>query len=639
MINLPLLNLRKRKRLSSVLGLTLDGSRLEGLVLQRAMGAFHVRHPFSVSLSLDPLTNAPELVGREIRNHLDAAGVRERNCVVGLPLKWVLATHVEVPDLPEADIASFLQIEAERGFPCDMQTLQVITSRCQAPGGKQQALLAGIPKNHLAALDRVLRAAKLRPVSLSLGIAALQPAVAGEASGELALAIGETHVALQVTCGGGVAALRALEGALEIEGAQRVLHADLVAREARITLGQLPAELRQAVRRVRIFGPPNLARQLADEMELRFESMGLEIECVSSYSPNEFGVEVPAGVAVSPAFSLAARLLAGQGTVFEFMPPRVSTWRQMAARYSSGKLRTALTAAGSVAVLVGGLFFYQQWQLWGLESPMGENGPPMEGTPGPAGQHQSIPPLVRRFGQGPLHHAPLSRAFPRDSSVTAKTIEIGDLKTVSCTGVAKTAGALLPDHGTSPRPQTDPRRQSHQNQRAGPGHQLHVHLHLEPREAAMQIKNRQQLLIIVTISAAALFIADKVVLTPLLNAWDARQTRIAELRKKVTQGKALLGRAQGIRNYWREISQRSLTNDTSVAQQRVFQAVTQWAQDSGVSIGSYNPQLKVDSDDYSTYECHIDATGDLGRLTRFLWGAEREPLALRFQSIESERPR
>ena len=38
----------------------------------------------------------------------------------------------------------------------------------------------------------------------------------------------------------------------------------------------------------------------------------------------------------------------------------------------------------------------------------------------------------------------------------------------------------------------------------------------------MQIKDRQQFLIIVTISVAALFVADKVLLSPLLNAWDAR---------------------------------------------------------------------------------------------------------------------
>ena len=61
------------KRLTSLLGLSLDGSRLDGVWLRRTNGSMQVQGSFSVSLSLDPLTAAPELVGREIRNHLDAA--------------------------------------------------------------------------------------------------------------------------------------------------------------------------------------------------------------------------------------------------------------------------------------------------------------------------------------------------------------------------------------------------------------------------------------------------------------------------------------------------------------------------------------------------------------------------------------
>ena len=148
MIKLPKSYLLKRRRLSAVLGLALDGSRLDGVVLRRTDGALQVQQSFSVSLSLDPLTNDPELVGREIRNHLDAAGVRERQCIVALPLKWALTTHIEMPELPEADVAGFLQIEAERSFPCDVQTLHVVTSRPQSASGKQHATLVGIPKNH-----------------------------------------------------------------------------------------------------------------------------------------------------------------------------------------------------------------------------------------------------------------------------------------------------------------------------------------------------------------------------------------------------------------------------------------------------------------------------------------------------------
>ena len=111
----------------------------------------------------------------------------------------------------------------------------------------------------------------------------------------LALAIGDIHVGLQVTCGGGVAALRTLEGALEMEGGRRLLHADLVAREARITLGQLPAELRESVRRIRVFGPRDLSQQLADEMELRLEPMGLKVESVIALCGQRIRVAAPGG--------------------------------------------------------------------------------------------------------------------------------------------------------------------------------------------------------------------------------------------------------------------------------------------------------------------------------------------------------
>ncbi len=442
MIDLPKLKLSKRSRLTAVLGLTLDGSRLDGLVLRRVNGALQVQNPFSVSLSLDPITNEPELVGRELRNHLNAAQVRERNCVVGLPLKWALTTHIEIPPLAEADVPGFLQIEAERSFPCDIQTLHLASSRCQSASGKQQALLVGIPKNHLAALEQALRAAKLKPLSFSLGIAALQPAVA-QAGGVLALAIGESHVALQITSGGGIAALRALEGALELEGSERVLRPELVAREARITLGQLPAEIRDNVRSLRVFGPRDRAQQLVDELDLRLEATGLKAEAVTRYAPNEFAAQLPHDATVSAAFSLAAARLAGRPTPFEFLPPKVTAWHQMAARYSSGRLRTTLAAAGAAAVLVGGLFFYQQCQLWKLEGQAAKDEATVRQLKELEGKIRQYSPWFDESVRGLSILRGLTQAFPEDGAVTAKTVEIRDLKTIACTGTARSSQALL----------------------------------------------------------------------------------------------------------------------------------------------------------------------------------------------------
>ena len=437
MIKLLNLTALKRQRLSGLLGLDLDGSRLDGVVLRRANGSLRVQQSFSVPLSLDPLTADAELVGREIRNHLEAAGVRERHCVLGLPLKWALVAQVELPDLPEADVASFLQIEAERGFASDVATLLVATSRCRSPAGKQHALLVGLPRNQSSRIEQALRAAKLKPLSFSLGLAALQPAEAEASNGVLALAIGESHVGLQITCGGGVATLRTLEGVLEMEGGRRLLHPDIVAREARITLGQLPAEMRDTVRHIRIFGPRDLSQQLADELELRLEPMGLKVELVTRYAANELGLQLPPDAAVSPALSLAARCLAGRATPFEFLPPRVTAWRQVATRYSSGKLRAAGAAAALLLLIVGGLFLFQQWQLMRLQSQWNGMAARVKELEKVTEQIHQFRPWFDESARGLSILRQLTLAFPETGVVTAKSVEIRELNAVTCTGTAR----------------------------------------------------------------------------------------------------------------------------------------------------------------------------------------------------------
>ena len=150
----------------------------------------------------------------------------------------------------------------------------------------------------------------------------------------------------------------------------------------------------------------------------------------------------------------------------------------------------------------------------------------------------------------------------------------------------------------------------------------------------MQIKNRQQLLIIGAIAAIALFAGDQLVLSPLMTAWSARATLIGDLRKKITDGKMLVQREQSIRSRWEQMSRNALPNNASAAEQKVVQAIDLWAQNSGVVISAITPQWKHDSDDYTTYECRVDAAGDLDKVNHFLYSVERDPMALKLELVE-----
>jgi hypothetical protein len=304
-------------------------------------------------------------------------------------------------------------------------------------------MLVAIPRNHLLQLEKVFRAAQLRPVSFTLGITALQSTEKENSRGVLALAIGENTIDLAISGDGGIAALRALEGAIETEGVQKRLYADVMAREIRVTLGQLPDELRGAVRKVRIFGHGEFVQRFAQDITPRLEAMGLQMEFVKTYAADEFRSKLPPETPVSPAVSMAARYLTGSKSGFEFLPPKVNAFQQLTSRFSSRKLVWVGATAGSAVLLIGGAILVQQWQLARLRSQWTGMEPKVH-------ELEDMQVQIRRFrpwfdGSFPSLNIlrRVTEAFPVEGVVSAKTLEIRDLSSVTCSGTARDNQAFL----------------------------------------------------------------------------------------------------------------------------------------------------------------------------------------------------
>ncbi len=432
----------KSRHASTALGLSLDGSRLEAVLVRRTNGSLTVLKQTTATLALNPLTGSPELVGREIRNLLDQAGIREKRCVVALPLSWALAAQTVVPEIPEADVADFLSLEAERAFPYSPDALSLAASRCRG-GGENRAMLIAIPRQHLAQLEAVIRAAQLKPASFTLGITTLVNPALPAASGTVALAPGENAVDTMVIAHGGIAALRSIDEAVETEGVQKRLQADLLARELRITLGQLPAGLRGPVAGVRVLGSTDAAQRLAQDLVPRLAPLGLQVTLVRTYAPDEFRSRPPADTAVSPAFSAAARHVTGAVNAFEFLPPKVSAWRQVTARFSSRKLGTIGAIAGAAAALVLGAILYQHWQLSRLGARWSAIAPQVHDLEDMQAQIRRFRPWFDESHNTLSILRRLTEAFPDTGVVTARTLEIRDSSAVTCSGTARDNQSFL----------------------------------------------------------------------------------------------------------------------------------------------------------------------------------------------------
>ncbi|MCX6904444.1 MAG: hypothetical protein NTW03_13375 [Verrucomicrobia bacterium] len=150
----------------------------------------------------------------------------------------------------------------------------------------------------------------------------------------------------------------------------------------------------------------------------------------------------------------------------------------------------------------------------------------------------------------------------------------------------------------------------------------------------IDIKNRQQFLAIAAIVVVGLFAGDKLLLSPLHKSWKERAATIVELRKKITQAEVLLPRDQDIRRRWNKMRSNTLPTDSSLAEQQLLMAFDMWAQESRISVTAIAPQWKRDTDDYMLLECHVDAFGSLAAVSRFLYNIDRDPMALRLESVE-----
>ena len=150
----------------------------------------------------------------------------------------------------------------------------------------------------------------------------------------------------------------------------------------------------------------------------------------------------------------------------------------------------------------------------------------------------------------------------------------------------------------------------------------------------MKIENRQQVLIILTIALLGLLIADNVVFEPLAKWWSVRAEQIADLRQRVSNGKALLARETVIRHRWDSMRARALPASPSLAEQQALKALDNWAHDSGVEITSLMPQWKNVSTNYLTFDCRVETTGSLGALTRLVYQLEKRTLALKLDALD-----
>jgi hypothetical protein len=422
----------KKQPPASLLGIGFEDSHVHVARLRRSAGRVQVLASGSFDLSANPLSGDAAALGLELKQKLQELNLTEKRCVIALPLHWALTLQTQIPDLAGEDVDAFLQTEAERNLPYAPESLSISSNRCLFPGGGQFNTMAAVPLEKLEQLQTILKTAELRALSFTLGISSVQRPEDLADDAAFILSAGARSIELEISCRSGIAGLRPLQTAVETESSQ--IYADIIGRELRISLGQLPPALRESVRKVILVGERKTIDRLALELAPRAEAMGLAIEKAGHCSgpPNIS----PDDYEASPAICAASRFLLQQKPIFEFLPPRVSAWKQLATKTGPRKFAYIGGVAAGILLLVAIAFFIQHWQLSNVEARWSKMEPQVKDLDDMQQEIKRFRPWFDNSFRTLSILRKLTETFPVDGVVTAKTIEIRDMSQVVCTGTA-----------------------------------------------------------------------------------------------------------------------------------------------------------------------------------------------------------
>jgi len=426
------------QKYKSLLGISFDDKRMTASVLRLTGERLTLDKTLNTALTLDLLNSDPELMGRELRRHLEEAGIRENRCVVSIPARWMMTFQTELPaGLSEEDRDSFIRIQSEREFPFSPDDLCISVSFFQTPQAQNQAMVVAMPLSYLGALQKVLKAAGLHPLSITLGITSLfdwkMP------SGFAILLLNDNCVDIMIAAGGGIAALRSLPEAVEVSPEGKLYDTGLIVRELRITLGQLSGALKDSIRTLYLFGAADEVLSVSDELNDALAGMGMSVDQMPLAEQLHLENPKAVGKMTPVSYTMAARILSGAGVEFEFLPPRASLRKKIVNRLSE-RYTFWLTAAAIVFVaLLGAAFLLQYWYLSRLEKQWKTIAPG-------ADLIQSLQGNIRMYRtwyddsiQSLSIIKKITLAFPEGDSVWVKTLEIKELSKVSCSGEARTS--------------------------------------------------------------------------------------------------------------------------------------------------------------------------------------------------------
>ncbi|MFO7959088.1 MAG: hypothetical protein R6X33_18540 [Candidatus Brocadiia bacterium] len=150
----------------------------------------------------------------------------------------------------------------------------------------------------------------------------------------------------------------------------------------------------------------------------------------------------------------------------------------------------------------------------------------------------------------------------------------------------------------------------------------------------MTLSRRETLIAVVAVLAVALLVADRYVITPLMESGAEVEEERRQLMAAMTNARRLFERQRLMARRWQEMKGGGLASEPSDAEGRILQAVRNWAEEAGLALSSVKPERGEREAGVGEITVVAAGTGNMRAVARFLWHTETTALPLRVRELQ-----
>ena len=416
---MPSISLRKKP----LIALRLVDERLSIVIVEDLKTGTTLRSSFSIVVT-EELLAKPEALGFQLRRLLEnvkAGGGRAIFCV---PAAWCLSHRVEMPLLSDEDAADFLATEAERTLPLPLNDLVYTTSVFDSIDAGTGAAIFALPNTRLQWIHALIASAGLTPRAILPDVVGYMNH--GDAGVRLIVIASGHEVEVAMTLDNALYLLRSLGPGTQDAAA--------LARNLNLTISRLPQALQTAVTSATLYAESSIATTLADAFAFTAPQIEWQVR------PLEASSEIGADKAL---FAAVLWHLKRPLAHLNFLTHTVQPFQAFLRQIRQQRVATLLGVTAGIIFIVMVSLFWQSHKLQSLESQRADLGVRAERLRGLQAKISAYRSWFEDEPETLEAMKQLATVFPRDGSVTLRSLRIRDRFQVTCAGNAASNAAWL----------------------------------------------------------------------------------------------------------------------------------------------------------------------------------------------------